>query len=76
MGNFLATVLGIVMTFGVSSLITHCNNRKEVKQIMFSVVQSLESGAKFIAKADSLYSVKSAAIDTVLTLYTMCRTAF
>ena len=48
MGNFLATVLGIVMTFGVSSLITHCNNRKEVKQIMFSVVQSLESGAKFI----------------------------
>ena len=38
---------------------------------MFSVVQSLESGAKFIAKADSLYSVKSAAIDTVLTLYTL-----
>lgn len=71
MGNFLATVLGIVMTFGVSSLITHFNNRKEVKQIMFSVVQSLESGAKFIAKADSLYSVKSAAIDTVLTLYTL-----
>ncbi|MDR3287093.1 MAG: hypothetical protein LBT27_06595 [Prevotellaceae bacterium] len=68
--NLFAVIIGIMLTFGISSIIQHNNEKKDVKEMMTLIKKELNENKQWLRLRIQVYKDESKAFQKILTAKT------
>ncbi len=69
LGNLIATIMGIALTFGVATCVDHRKSEQESREVMLNAIRSIEVDGDMLEKTDSVFNSHLAIVDNLINLY-------
>lgn len=69
LGSVLSTVVGIALTFGVSTWVSYRHDKQEAREMMFNVIKTARDNKEEVLQLDSVYNNAQKAIKKLFEYY-------
>lgn len=69
LGNMIATITGIALTFGVATFVEHRKANQQSREVMLNAIRSIEVDGDMLEKTDSVFNSHLLIVDNLMSLY-------